>query len=106
MIQNMPEVYDDTESVLNKNKSCFSYRVFPDSSNEFINITYSLETEMVLSIELVDLFGQKLKTILPKQNQQAGNHTLQIPVSDFSTGTYFLTLSSTNQTITKKIVIK
>ena len=54
---------------------------------------------------IVDFFGQKLKTILHKQNQQAGNYTLQIPISDFSAGTYFLTISSSNQTRTEKIII-
>jgi len=54
---------------------------------------------------LVNLFGQKIKTVLPKQNQQPGTYTLQIPVTDFSTGTYFLTISSTNQTKTEKIII-
>ena len=56
-------------------------------------------------MELVDLFGNKIKTILPKQNQQAGDYTFKIPVSDFSTGTYFLTISSANQTKTEKIII-
>ena len=105
MVQNVPEKFDDMEELLSGKKSGFSYKVFPDSSNEFINITYSLDREMPLSIELVDLFGNKIKTILPKQNQQAGNYTLQMPVSDFSTGTYFLTISSTNQAKTKKIII-
>ena len=82
-----------------------SYTIFPDPSNEFINITYSLDREMPLSIELVDLFGNKIKTILPKQNQQAGNKNLQIPISDFSIGTYFLTISSSNLSKTEKIII-
>ena len=56
-------------------------------------------------MELVDLFGKRIKTVLPKQNQQAGEYTLHIPVSDFSTGTYFLTISSDNQTETEKIII-
>ena len=103
-VQDVPEEYDEI-AVQIENKSDFSYRVFPDSSNKLINITYSLITEMPLSIELVDFFGQKLKTILHKQNQQAGNYTLQIPISDFSTGTYFLTISSSNQTRTEKIII-
>lgn len=105
-IQNVPEVYDDTEGVRNNYISDVSYKVFPNFSNDFINITYSLDTGMTLSIDLVDLFGQKLKTILPKQSQQAGNYTLQIPVSDFSIGTYFLTISSTSQSKTIKIIIK
>lgn len=105
MVQNVPEEFDDMEELQSGNKSDFSYTVFPDSSNEFINITYSLDREMPLSIELVDLFGNKIKTILPKQNQQAGNYTLKMPVSDFSTGTYFLTISSSNQKRTEKIFI-
>ena len=104
MVQNVPD-YDDIAKIQIGNKSDFSYTVFPDSSDEFINITYSLDTEMPLSVELLDLFGKKVKTILHKQNQQAGNYTLQIPVSDFSVGTYFMTISSANHTKTEKIVI-
>lgn len=105
MVQNVPEGYDDMVELQTENKSDFSYTVFPDSSNEFINITYSLDTEKSLSMELVDLFGKRIKTVLPKQNQQAGEYTLHIPVSDFSTGTYFLTISSANLTKTEKIII-
>lgn len=104
-VQNIPEGYDDMSGLQTENKSVFSYTVFPDSSNEYINITYSLDTEISLSIELVDLFGKRIKTVLPKQNQQAGEYTLHIPVSDFSTGTYFLTISSDNQTKTEKIIV-
>lgn len=105
IIQNVPEEYDDMVELQTESKSDFSYTVFPDSSNEFINITYSLDREIPLSIELVDLFGNKIKTILPKQKQQVGNNKLQISVSDFSKGTSFLTISSTNQTKTEKIII-
>ena len=105
MVQNVPEEFDDMEELQIENKSDFSYTVFPDSSNDFINITYSLDREMPLSIELLDFFGKRIKTILPKQNQQAGNYTLQIPVSDLSTGTYFLTINSGNQKKTEKIII-
>lgn len=105
MVQNVPEEYDDMAGLQTENKSDFSYTVFPDSSNEFINITYSLNTEKSLSMEMVDLFGKRIKTVVPKQNQQAGDYTLKIPISDFSTGTYFLTISSTNQTKTEKIII-
>jgi hypothetical protein len=98
-------LYDEKADIRIKSESGFSYKVFPDSSNEFINITYSLDTEESLSIELVDLFGKKIKTILPKQDQQAGNYALQVPVSEFSIGSYFLTISSSNQTRIEKIII-
>ena len=105
IVQNIPDVYDEKADIRIKSESGFSYKVFPDFSNEFINITYSLDTEESLSIELVDLFGKKIKTILPKQDQQAGNYALQVPVSEFSIGSYFLTISSSNQTRIEKIII-
>ena len=104
-IQNVPEEYDDMVGLQTENESVFSYTVFPDSSNEYINITYSLDNEMPLSIELFDFFGNKLKTIQPKHNQQAGNYTLQIPVSNLSAGTYFLAISLNNQKRQKKIIL-
>ena len=104
-VQNVSEEYDESTEFQIEGKPVFSYKVFPISSNKCINITYSINTEIPLSIELVDLFGKKIKTVLPKQKQQVGNYTLQIPISDFSIGTYFLTISSSNQTITKKIII-
>lgn len=100
----MPEE-DDIEHIKNKNALSFSYTVTPDSSDKFINIKYFLETEMPFSIELVNLFGQKIQTILSKQHEPAGNYTLQIPVCDIPEGTYFLTISSNDQKITKKIII-
>ncbi len=105
MVQNVPEEHDDITDIQIKNHPDFSYTVYPNPSDEFINIIYSLNTEMYLSIELVNLFGQKIKTILPKQNQQEGNYSIQIPISDFLSGTYFLTISSVNHTKTEKIII-
>ena len=104
-VQNVSEEYDESTEFQIEGKPVFSYKVFPNSSNKCINITYSINTEIPLSIELVDLFGKKIKTVLPKQKQQVGNYTLQIPISDFPIGTYFLTISSSKQTITKKIII-
>ena len=60
---------------------------------------------MPLYAELVNILGQKTKTILPKQHQQAGSHKLQISISDFASGIYFLTISTPNQTKTEKIII-
>lgn len=105
IIQKVSEEYDERTENQIEEKSDFSYKVFPDVSNECITIIYSIKIEMPLSIDLVNLFGKKIKTILPKQKQQSGDYTLQIPISIFSTGTYFLNISSNNQINTEKIVI-
>lgn len=105
VVQNVSEEYDERTEFQIESKSDFSYKVFPNSSNKYINITYSIDKEGPLSIELVDLFGKITKAVLPNQKQQDGNYTLQIPISDLSTGTYFLTVSLGNQTKIKKIII-
>ena len=79
--------------------------VFSNTSNDIINFTYSIDEEMSMCVTMVDLFGYNIKTILPRQHQQAGNYTLKIPVTDYSKGSYFLAISSTNQTKTIKITI-
>jgi hypothetical protein len=105
VIQNVPEEYSDMTDIPVKNIPDFSYTAYPNPSGEFINITYSLNAEIPLSMELINFLGQKIRTILPRQNQQAGTYTLPVSVSDFSTGTYFLTISSADQTKTEKIII-
>ena len=98
------EYYNMADHQLEK-EFIYSYIVSPNTSSGIINIKYSLGARIPLSIELVDLLGQTKKTILPKQYQQAGNHVFEIPVYDLPTGTYFLTLSSNNKKITKKILV-
>ena len=58
-VENVPEEYDDMGDVRVGNKSILSYHVFLDSSNNFINITYSLHKRIPLSIELVNLLEKK-----------------------------------------------
>jgi len=64
MVQNVPEENDDITNNQVKNKPDFSYTVYPNPTDEFINITYFLDMDMFLSIELVNIFGQKIKTVL------------------------------------------
>ena len=106
IVQNVPEEYDERSDVPIETESDFSYSVYLSSSKDLITVNYSLDKEIPLSIELLNLFGKRIKTILPKRKQQSGAYILQIPVSDFTAGTYFLTLSSPKQKKTEKIIIK
>jgi len=108
LIQSMPDEDEEIVEVAdidNIKVFDFSYKVYPNPSNEFINIQYLLNTEITISIDLLNFLGQRVKKILPIQNQPAGNYELQIPISELATGTYFLTFSSANQTKIEKIII-
>ena len=105
MAQTVTEVFDDMDNSQIEEKNGFSYSFYINSSDGFINFVYSLDEEMLMYITMVNLFGQEIETILPMQNQQAGNYSLIIPVSGYSTGTYFLTISSPNQKKAVKITV-
>ncbi|MBP5614743.1 MAG: T9SS type A sorting domain-containing protein, partial [Bacteroidales bacterium] len=85
--------------------SDFTYKVYPNPSSENINIECVLKTNTMLSVELVNLFGQKIKTVWHKQERQAGVYNGQFSVSNLPAGIYFLVISSNNQTITEKIIV-
>jgi hypothetical protein len=74
LIQTVQEEGDEILEInkIDNRKFDFSYKVYPNPSNEFINIQYYLDAEIQLSIELVNMLGQRIKTILPKQKQQTG----------------------------------
>ena len=108
LIQSMLDDKGETDEVLiNGNIKIFdfTYKVFPNPSQEWINIQYSLITETQLDINLVNFLGQRVKSILPKQKQLSGSYELQIPVTDLAKGTYFLTIISANQKNVEKIII-
>jgi hypothetical protein len=105
IVQHVLKENDDRANVEIGNKTNLSYTVYPNSSNDSIIITYSLDDKDYVSIKIVNLFGEKIKTLLHKQKQMAGSYTLHIPVSSFLSGTYFLIISSNSQTKTEKITI-
>jgi len=105
IIQNIPNENEDLTYNKVQEEQEFSYMVYPNDTDEFINFMYTLDKETPFSVVLLNPLGQKIKTILQKQNKPKGNYNLQIPISDFSSGTYFLIISTTNQMKTEKIVI-
>jgi len=111
LIQSMLEEEEEKEGIdktlKNGNDKIFDfiYKIFPNPSHEWVTFQYFLSTETQLHIDLVNFLGQRVKHILPNQNQQAGSYELQIPVSDLADGTYFLTILSANQRNVEKIVI-
>ncbi len=63
---------------------------------------YNLQTETSVTIEIIDIQGKIIKTILNNQTQVEGNYKQNIDLSDVNAiGTYFIKFSSPsgNQTI-------
>lgn len=57
------------------------------------DIKYSVAFEGVVRLELYNVFGQKVRTIL-QENLKAGEYTIRFPTSDFANGIYYLKMAA------------
>ena len=68
-------------------------------------ISSSLEQDSYITMELLDLSGRKLKTLLDA-NTKAGTHQLQLNRDQLSAGIYFLQVKMNGEISVMKIVIQ
>jgi hypothetical protein len=78
----------------------------PNPARGIINIDYSLAKNNDITIELYDLSGKRIATILDKP-EEAGMHTIKFDgkAATVSSGIYFLRLSSEGNSYSQKIEI-
>ena len=84
----------------------FSFSIFPNPTNGFVMIDYTLFSNTSISIELYNMFGQRVKLIAPQQNQKAGTYSVQTSVSNLVVGTYLVKATSGSQVESKQLVIE
>ena len=63
---------------------------YPNPTNGKTQIDYSISQNSIVTIELYDITGRKIKSILASQDIQAGTHTVEINDMDkYTNGSYF-----------------
>jgi len=83
----------------------FSFSMFPNPTNGLVTIDYTLFADASLSIELYNMFGQRVKLIASKQSQKAGAYSVQTSVGGLVAGTYIVKVTSGNQIESKQLFI-
>lgn len=87
--------------------SIIDQNIYPNPSNEsFINLEYELKKKQLVKIELIDING-KLINLLLNEKSIAGkqNKTLAIP-SDLQSGCYFVKITTEQNSLSLKLLIK
>ena len=79
-----------------------SIKVYPNPANDFITIDLQGSDKRVNEIQLINIFGQKVMLI----NSQLNDKALNVPISNLSSGTYFLRFKTPGGIFTKKIIIE
>ncbi len=77
---------------------------FPNPFNPTTIISYELPADNVVSLEVYDMLGRKVKTLL-SERQSAGAHSVTFNASSFSSGVYFYRLTTGNFVETKKLIL-
>lgn len=90
----------NTEQI--SNPAIFS--IFPNPTNSDFSVSYSLDDMSFVKLELYDLSGIKIKTLLDIDNQTKGNYYFNSSISELISGTYLFVFTCSSKTITHKIV--
>lgn len=80
-----------------------SLALYPNPSNGYFNIRFSLVEAKDLNIQVVNILGD---IVLAESHQSIKDNTVEFDISDVAPGVYFVVLQSADETVSKKIVIR
>ncbi|MCL6099388.1 MAG: T9SS type A sorting domain-containing protein [Bacteroidetes bacterium] len=77
---------------------------YPNPFNPNTTINYSIPKESFVTIEVYDVLGREVKTIV-NENKQVGNYRVEFNASNLVSGIYFYRIQAGNFTETKKLIL-
>ena len=96
--------YSNIVYLENKFTNLVELNIFPNPSNDVININFMSKNSSEINLKLSDALGRSVfsTSFMPKE----GSNIQTLDVRDFSSGIYHITFESFNQRIIRKIIIK
>ena len=80
-------------------------KVFPNPATNKVTVIYSLANNSIVKIELCDVLGKTIKSILPLTEQSLSEYFYTVPLNDFTSGLYFMKIKINNAENVIKLVI-
>ena len=77
----------------------------PNPASESTTIRYSLPTAARVDLDVLDLQGRRVASVIPGELQLAGLHQVPLRTSDWKPGCYFYRLRAGAATATRKMVV-
>jgi hypothetical protein len=85
-------------------KSAILKQNYPNPFNSTTQIEYILPKEEQVTLSLYDILGRKIKNV-DKGVYPAGNRQISLDMGQYTSGVYYLVLSTPNTQITRKLVL-
>ncbi len=92
-----------TASVFNSYENHFSLSTFPNPATDNLAINFYLENQSDITIDLIDLKGNKIQMLLLESNSR-GETTKSIDISSYQKGIYFIRLTVDGKQSVKKFI--
>jgi len=98
------DVYTSTETV--KEEEGFTMTVpFPTPSTNLATFTFELPTTTAVDLNVYDLTGKLVRTLMSNELTIGGEHLVEITVSDLVSGYYFIVLQAQGVQLTHKLIV-
>ncbi|MGB1206514.1 MAG: T9SS type A sorting domain-containing protein [Chitinophagales bacterium] len=97
-LENISETYDLAQDLLQQ------MQIFPNPFQNTSNISFYLSETENVSIDLYDLQGRLVKTVLANENLRAGKHRIVLEADNLKNGVYLCVLNGTKTHFSQKIV--
>lgn len=79
--------------------------VYPNPFNPTTTIEYSVKSASLFSLDVFDVMGRKVQTLVPNRSHQVGTFSVQLNANSLSSGLYFIRLQSIDGIDVKKIML-
>ena len=83
----------------------YFYSPFPNPTSGDVSLNYYLDNKQNISIELFDIKGTLVNTVLSQAVHQPGNHKLEFNVGHLPDGNYTIRLSWEEGILTKPLIM-
>ncbi|MEM6964566.1 MAG: T9SS type A sorting domain-containing protein [Bacteroidota bacterium] len=93
-----------TNDLFDENQGFILNQNTPNPAIDITTFEYTVPVSSDILIELYDLNGKRLKTLV-NDDVYAGTHTVDLSVSNFANGTYFVTLTSNQVVLVRKMTV-
>jgi hypothetical protein len=79
-------------------------KVYPNPAKQLIAIYYSLPTKSKTSLQLFDISGRLVKTLV-NESKKSGNYSITLNSKTLSAGVYFLSLQTDLKRLIERLVV-
>jgi hypothetical protein len=82
-----------------------TFTAYPNPAHDLLNVKFDISEPVRMGIELFDINGRFIRTLLDEQQMQSGENDLQLDITGLPPATYFVILKRGDYVEAKRIII-